>query len=103
MGIEHPDDRQHEEAVTKLKRRCREFADRVLLETDGALALSDEDVNDNPDIEEADFLHGHEMFERIFSIMGKLLRNLGADRLHQAVKCAKEEPHVEPGPAIEGA
>ena len=99
--IDDADDRQNQKAVPDLKHRRRQFADGILLHADHALALGDQHVDDQADVEKADLLERHEDVETLGGIVGKMLHDLHAEHPHQDVKAAEKDAHVESGAAVE--
>ncbi len=101
MGVHQADDRKDEEPVPDLKRRCRQFPNGFLLAGDGRLTLRDHGVHDQGDIEEGYLLERGQVFEPCLGVLGELLHDPTANRSHQAVVGAQEDPHVQVGAVVE--
>ncbi len=90
--VDDADDRQH---------RQRHLADRLLLQSDPALALEYRHVDDQADGEEGDFLQRHEALESIARVGREFPHDPDVDMAQQAMEGAKKQVCIEAALGVE--
>jgi hypothetical protein len=97
--VDDAHDRKQQHTSAYLKHRSRELSDRLLLLADDPLTLEDQDIDDEPNVEERNLLERHEVLEALHGRPLILLHDGVADVLQQLVERAQEETRIETCPS----